>query len=331
MTAQHETFPIAATSLDEFRPGTKLCGWLEVAPGLSGPVRLPFMVARGVSPGPTVMAVAGVHGDEYEGMEAIRSVFATLDPSRMSGIFAGIPVANPFAYDARARVAPLFVDGLNLARIFPGNPHGTPSAVLAHELFTFITRNLGPNDLFIDFHSGSADVAYATVVGVRAQNGPARAASSEAARHFGWPDLWEVPDSRGPLNAETTRAGIPTIGTETIGRAGFHPAGFRAYETGLRQVLAFRGITDDPPPTPISGPFRPTRDVLSPATGFLRTETKLNDEVVRGQSLGTIVDLFGKPIADVVAPATGAIWAAREMRAVRTGEVMFYIALDGAR
>ncbi|HET8524743.1 MAG TPA: succinylglutamate desuccinylase/aspartoacylase family protein [Thermomicrobiales bacterium] len=331
MTAQRETFPIGATTLDDFRPGSKLCGWLEVAPGLSWPVQLPLLVARGVSSGPTVMAVAGVHGDEYEGMEAIRAVFATLDPARMSGTFIGIPVANPFAYDARARVAPLFVDGLNLARIFPGNPNGTPSAVLAHELFTFITRNLGADDLFIDFHSGSADAAYATIVGVRAQDGPIRAVSEEAARHFGLTDLWEVPDSRGPLNAETTRAGIPTIGTETIGRAGFHHPGFDAYATGLRNLLAFRGITDDPMPAPVSGPFRPTRDVLSPGTGFLRTKTTLYDDVVGGQRLGTIVDLFGDPIEEVIAPATGTIWAAREMRAVRSGEVLFYVALDGAR
>ena len=61
------------------------------------------LVAVGREPGPTLMAVAGVHGDEYEGMAAVREIFAALDSATMSGSFLAIPVANPLAYAARTR------------------------------------------------------------------------------------------------------------------------------------------------------------------------------------------------------------------------------------
>ncbi|MGH2559811.1 MAG: succinylglutamate desuccinylase/aspartoacylase family protein [Thermomicrobiales bacterium] len=330
-----DALSIVQTTLSHFPAGAKTRCWLDVMPGMSQPVRAPLVVARGNEAGPTLMAVAGVHGDEYEGMEAIRRVFDRIDPHGLRGTFAGIPVANPFAYEARARVAPRFVDGLNLARMFPGNPDGTSSAVLADRLFGFITRNLGPSDLFIDFHSGSADVAYATIAGVRATRGPARAASEAAARHFGLSRLWEIPDARGPLNAETTRAGIPTIGTETTGRAGFDAGGCAAFATGLMRLLAFMGMINDHVPEPETGPFRPTTDALSPGTGYLRGAARLYDEVDKGQSLGTIVDVFGEVVVEVTAPVSGTVWAARAMCAVRNGEIMCSIARsasdDGSR
>ncbi len=323
-----DTVPIGEIDLAAMPPGRKWRCWLQVATGLRQPVMVPFVVARGVSPGPTVFAVAGVHGNEYEGMEAIRATFAALDVGRLAGTFAGIPVANPYAYAARSRTTPLEIDGLNLARIFPGNPDGSPSAVLADHLFRLIGRSLGPDDLLIDFHSGSAEVAFATIVGVRAPASPARARSEAAARHFGLPALWEIPDSRGPLNAETTRAGIPTIGTETTGRAGFDARGFAALGMGLARVMAYLGmIASEQAPVAATGPFRPTREMLAPSSGFFRTSLKLHDEVEAGELLGSLVDIFGDRVAEIQSPCAGSVWAVRETCAVESGETLCYIAL----
>src|SRR4051812_46124940 len=102
---------------DFLAPGSKATAWLHVFDELGGPVLLPGLIARGTNAGNLLLAVAGVHGDEYEGMEAIRRCFAELEPADMSGTFIAIPVANPFAYESRARVTPGFYDGLNLARV----------------------------------------------------------------------------------------------------------------------------------------------------------------------------------------------------------------------
>lgn len=320
------TVRLDAFSLDDVAPGSRDRLWLEALPGLIHPVSLPALVARGAAPGRTLMAVAGVHGDEYEGMEAIRLVVETLDPAAMRGAFIGIPITNPFAYEARARVAPLAVDGLNLARVFPGDAAATPSRALARAVLDFVQRTLTADDLLIDFHSGSADVAFAPLIGFRDIDGPARQAAEEAARHFGLDRLWRIPDSPGPLNAESTRLGIPTIGTETTGRAGCLPQDVQDYARGLQRMLVYLGIALGETPSRDPRPARGSVNVNAPVTGFLRATKHLHDEVSAGDELGVLITPFGDPIAAVTSPVDGTVWAARAMPPARIGELLYVIA-----
>src|SRR5215208_1349097 len=93
---------ISTFSAEMVKPGTRERFLLHVFDDVIRPVNLPCLVARGREPGRTLFVVAGVHGNEYEGMEAIRQVFASLDPERMNGTFLAVPVANPLAYEARS-------------------------------------------------------------------------------------------------------------------------------------------------------------------------------------------------------------------------------------
>jgi predicted deacylase len=321
-------------SIDEITVATLPRGYKErlkllVISDPSDALMLRALVAVGREPGPTLLAVAGVHGDEYEGMAAVREVFTALDPATMKGSFLAIPVANPLAYAARTRSTPASVDGLNLARVFPGDAGGTVTQRLAHHLLCLVERNVGPDDLFVDLHSGSADVAFATMVGFRDISASGRGASEEAARHFGIARFWRIPDSPGPFNAETARRGIPTIGTETTGRAGCDPADVAAYVTGLRNLLVYLRIHDhdaSSAPVRFNGPARPTLDLISPAYGFFRTAVQLHDHVDSGARLGAIVDLDGDVVAEVMAPVAGEVWAWRTTPAVRPGELIGMIA-----
>jgi len=319
-------------SIDEFTVATLPRGCKErlrllVTPDLGEALILRALVAVGRQPGPTLLVVAGIHGDEYEGMAALWEVFANLDPATMRGSFFAIPVANPLAYAARTRSTPAQVDGLNLARVFPGDAGGTVTQRLAHHLLCLVERNVGAGDPFVDLHSGSADVIFAQMVGFRDVSGSGRGASEEAARHFGFTRVWRIPDSPGPFNAETARRGIPTIGTETTGRAGCYPADVAAYVAGLRNLLTYLRIHDHgPAPVRFDGPARPTLDFFSPAGGFFRTAVQLGDEVDRDARLGGIVDLDGDVVADVIAPMAGEVWAWRATPAVRPGELIGMIA-----
>jgi predicted deacylase len=317
--------PLAAFAPGDVARGASQRFALAIDGGLAADVSLPVLAVGGSQPGPLLLAVAGVHGDEYEGMEAIRRVASALDPAALRGTFVGIPVANPFAYEARSRAVPAHVDGLNLARVFPGNPNGTPTRRLAHDLLALVERFVGPDDLFVDFHSGSADVAFLPVVGFRDVSGPATVAAEAAARRFGLP-VWRIPDAPGPFNAETARRGIPTLGTETTGRAGCLDADVAAFERGLHNLLMHKGMLPGAAPEPFAGPARTTVDVLAPASGFLRDAPRLGDEVAAGEPLGTLVTPHGDPIADIHAPTAGTIWAARATPATRAGELVCAIA-----
>src|SRR5690348_13174300 len=92
----------------------------------------PLLLARGSRPGPTLVVTANVHGDEYEGVRAILETFDALDPERMNGDLLAVPVVNGPAFWSSTRTSPL--DGANLARVFPGDAHGTPSQQIAWHL-----------------------------------------------------------------------------------------------------------------------------------------------------------------------------------------------------
>ena len=115
-----------------WRPGRtvgqaeRYTGWLSVATRADGGEwRLPLLYATGAQDGPTLVVTAAVHGDEYEGVEAIPAVLRRVEPSALRGRLVMISVCNMAAYESAQRSSP--VDSLNLARVFPGNLYGSIS------------------------------------------------------------------------------------------------------------------------------------------------------------------------------------------------------------
>ena len=71
--------------------------------------------------GPTVLVLAGNHGDEYEGQFAARDLANNLDLNEVTGRIIIIPCLSQPAAKAGTRLWP---DGTNFNRIFPGNENG---------------------------------------------------------------------------------------------------------------------------------------------------------------------------------------------------------------
>src|SRR5579864_7606427 len=152
---------------------------------------IPVLAIAGERPGPVFVAAAGVHGDEYEGPRALWEVCEALPPSSLSGVLVALPRCNPWAFAAGSRTTPVDIDGVNLARTFPGNAAGSPTERLAASLFAFVVR--ARPALFLDLHSG----------GVRYRFSPAAAG-------------WATPSGHAPPCAPSA--------CETCGSAAIIPA-----------------------------------------------------------------------------------------------------------
>src|SRR5690242_8836241 len=101
----------------------------------------------GAQPGPRLLIVAGVHGDEYEPMEAVRRLIADITPEQLKGSVTLVPCVNEAAFRRASRVGE---DQLDLARVCPGRPDGSITERIAHALSELIGRS----DFFIDMHTG---------------------------------------------------------------------------------------------------------------------------------------------------------------------------------
>ncbi|HWB95296.1 MAG TPA: succinylglutamate desuccinylase/aspartoacylase family protein, partial [Bryobacteraceae bacterium] len=82
---------------DQFERGAKYTLDLELS-AAGHDLQIPVLLARGARPGKRLVATAGVHGDEYEGVRAIFDIYAELDPAAMTGDFLAVPAANPPAF-----------------------------------------------------------------------------------------------------------------------------------------------------------------------------------------------------------------------------------------
>jgi len=105
--------------------------------------------------GPTVLLMAGNHGDEYEGQIIVSRLIREIDPKQVQGQLILLPMANYPAAAAGQRVSP--IDQGNLNRCFPGDPSGTPTHIIAH----YIEHHLMPGCRYVlDLHSGGSSLMY---------------------------------------------------------------------------------------------------------------------------------------------------------------------------
>ena len=144
-------------------------------------IRLPIYCFNGV-PGPTTLIMGGLHGDEYEGPVAINSLANTLNTNNLVGRLILLPAVNVMAVMAGTRLTP--DDGLNMNRVFPGDPLGS----ITQRIADWITQTLVPiSDHVIDLHSGGRSLNFAPAILLHEVSGNAMNIAKRAAMAFGAP------------------------------------------------------------------------------------------------------------------------------------------------
>src|SRR3954454_5508043 len=84
--------------------------------------------------GPRVSVIGGVHGCEYSSNAAVTRLARELEQTPLSGTVVGVPVVSMESFRQRSPfVVP--ADGKNLNRAFPGDPEGSYTERLAHDIF----------------------------------------------------------------------------------------------------------------------------------------------------------------------------------------------------
>ena len=286
---------------------------------------IPVLTVCGARPGKTLVTTAGVHGDEYEGMEAIHRAFEALDPSSMTGTFVAVPAVTLPAYWMACRVNPL--DSRNMARVFPGSADGSASDRLAARLLDRVLRHAS---LYVDLHSAGRGSHWLTLCGFSNYGSQADTARA-AARCFGAPVVWEhphVPDSRGRTINATNDLGIPSIYTEAWGGGHARPEDVDCYARGLANVLKFLDIADLPAaglpepyePLELYGSGDTDKSVSATKSGLVWLQVKPGDRVQAGQKLAFIRDLEGRIIEEIVSPQDGFVVGVRATPRVFSGD-----------
>ncbi|MBB4717176.1 putative deacylase [Streptomyces luteogriseus] len=320
--------PLSVGSLAA-RPGTKARGTVPVDLGTLT-ADIPVILVNGVRPGPRVVITAGVHGGEFTPIEAAARLADLLEPGEVSGQVIVCPVANPPAvYQGRLNVSP--VDGVNLNRVFPGDPAGGPTERLAAWLFDHLVDGA---DVYIDLHCGGIDQVLRDFVGYRRTGDPdLDKATAELAGSFGIQDviLGLTPEG-GNSHAAAARRNISAVLVE-VGQLGRRDEATALRRVdGLLKALRHLGVLDQDGSAP-----EPIREwvwsggVTAEATGLWYPEFSFDadviGEVAEGDLLGRIIDPTDGTEHTVHAPADGRIFYGMHGLTVAPGKELAALAV----
>jgi len=277
---------------------------LDTLPG--EPLEIPYARVTGLAgDGPRLTVVAGVHGTEYTGMAALMRLIGQLDPEQLRGTLTVVPVLNQLAFWSRTPfVVP--ADGKNLNRAFPGDPAGSYTDVLAHELFEAFIRT---SDVLLDLHAG--DLPEALEPFCLYEESPVEDRARELALVYGTGHVVRQSAAARTVGGSTSAAaadiGVPAIVAE-IGANGLcDEASVAGHLQGVRNVLASLGMLPADVAVPVAPPVE--HDgwawLRTPVRGFWQAAVAVGDQVRSGDLLGVVLDPWGDELHRVSAPVDG--------------------------
>lgn len=269
--------------------------------------------------GPTMLVLAGVHGDEINGVEIVRRALVDgLFEEIERGAVIAIPILNLFGFINFSRDVP---DGKDVNRSFPGRKNGSLASRVARTLTKLILPNI---DFGVDLHTGGKAIYNYPQVRFTRGHEP----SQRLAQSFGAPFLVAKTPIARSLRKVAIEADKPFIifeGGESLRYDGFSIT--LALE-GLKRLMIDQGLIADlisREPTRI---FQKTTWVRAPKAGLFLWHKDSGQEVIKGEPLGEINNPYGNNSKKLFAPRNGFIIGHNNAPVVSQGDALFHIGYE---
>jgi predicted deacylase len=304
--------------------GHRAQGFITIGETPSGPIQFPVVIVNGAGDGHVLCLTSGVHATEYAPIDAVMRIVQSLNPATLRGTVIAVPVVNMRMFESRTGfISPL--DGLNLNKVAPGRLDGSISEILAKVLLEeVITRA----NVHIDLHAGDLGEMLLPFAGYALTGKRELDDKGEAlARLYSpklislAPDGGTIPPFGDGLAYAATRRGVVSIFAESGGNGTLEDADVRIHMDGVTNVMRYLRMIDGEPTA--VGPRVSARDrriVRATRAGLLRLRVKIGDELVAGQEVAEVCNVFGEVVETVRssgAGIAGLVWA---HKVVNTGD-----------
>lgn len=308
-------------------PGTKNRLVLRSSKSFSGGyVETPVVVMRGTMPGPTLCLVAGVHGDEVNGVEIVRRILQ--DESRLEslrGMLVAVPIANISALRRGSRYLP---DRRDLNRYFPGRIDGSSASRIAFRLFDNVIRRC---DALVDLHTGSFHRTNLHQVRADLTNEK----TAELANAYGAEVIVNNAGRPGTLRRAATDFGISAITVEAGEPARFNEQLVQISTGAISRLIYNLGMVEEGPTMWSRRPAPPTSYwtttwVRCNQGGILVSQVTLGERVEKGEVLGTVSDPISDEVDTIRAPRSGRLIGMALDQLVMPGFAAYHIAAEAS-
>ncbi|MEL6667638.1 MAG: succinylglutamate desuccinylase/aspartoacylase family protein [Bacteroidota bacterium] len=308
-------------------------GKTELLPGQNALIKLPAgqlpsgnkveiqaHVYRGLRPGPTVLLLAGVHGDEINGVEIVRKcVHDKYFEELMAGTVIAIPLLNVFGFNNFSRDVP---DGKDVNRAFPGTSSGSLAARVAHVLH----KNILPHiDFGIDFHTGGRG----TYNFPQLRYTPGDDKALEIAKAFGSPLIVasKAPSKSLRKTAKSTYD-LPILTYEGGENQRYDGLSIQTGINGIKRLLAGKLMLGGTaiPEAPQTIRVTESRWTRAERAGLFQWFKSSGNRVRKGEPIGVISDPQGQlPNQRILSKKDGYIIGHANAAVVSQGDALFHI------
>ena len=242
--------------------------------------------------GPTVAILAGIHGDEYEGVIAALSLARELPGELLSGTVKIVSPAHPAAWQSCSRISP--IDDANLARVFPGYQNGSATEQVAHVITEQVIKHA---DVLIDLHSAGTNFDMPFLCGFNAGSNIWCQESERLANVFNADFTWHhngAPNYGRSLTVAYEQQ-IPAIYVEGHGGRSIRKTDLDGYTAGVRRVLQDLKMIPTAPRVArdtirVAGDGNTDAGLVASESGYLVTRVNVGDLVSNGDVIAEIID-----------------------------------------
>lgn len=279
----------------------------------------PIYVSRSLEDGPILALIAGMHGDEINGMEIVRRVLDRGLHQVKRGTVVCMPIINVYGFLNFSRDVP---DGKDVNRSFPGSRSGSLASRVAYHLMHDVIPFI---DVGIDFHTGGAmRTNYPQVRAVLREE-----ANVALANAFSAPFTIDAPFRPNSLRREAARRGKNIIVYEGGESLRFD---YDAIEEGLagtmRLMKHLNMIDAAPEPKEETRVIWTTSWVRAKHAGLFQPNVKSGQLVHKGDWVGTITDPFGEFKEQVKSHETAYVIGMNNSPVINAGDALMHLGMD---
>jgi predicted deacylase len=285
----------------------------------STPINVPLIIEHAKKPGPVLLIMAGVHGDEVNGVAIVREILRQKLNKPKKGTIICMPVFNVIGYLIQTREFP---DGRDLNRMFPGSANGSLASQFANSFTTEVANKV---DYIIDLHTGGADRE--NISQTRCALGDEK--SFELCKVFNAPFTLNSTYLSKSLRETVSKLGKSIILFEGGKSMQLNKTVVKIGARGTLNVMQHLGMHDGEPkqkkPTIV---VKSSKWLRAPSSGLFYTTIENGAFVEKGELLGLLSDPYGKSEKKVKAPFNCYILCVNTSPIINKGNALFHVSTE---